>query len=210
LTTERPLRQAWSFVRAHRWHLAAAPVAAVTVVTLLHELAHAALVWLQGGTVRELSFLPSGSSYGFVSFDPPASGLFFSELVSLAPYAMWFAMATAVALVAWWRSQPTRWAPFLFVWGYAVPLLDVANAAVPYALGGSNDLSQAFGPAEQLGLELVWSALAVLTGASVLVAYAIQRRLYGPRSLGAVAFAIVSVTAGGGLLVAITAIGALL
>ncbi len=82
-------------------HLIGAPIVLLTVVTFLHELAHAAVALALGGTITEFSFLPSQGHLGHIQWKPaPGTGSGADLLVSLAPYLMWSIFAAATMVVA--------------------------------------------------------------------------------------------------------------
>lgn len=198
----RVLSDAWRFVRWQWLHIAVAPFAAITVVTLTHELAHCAMVLLQGGTVTELVFLPSTENYGHMSYEFAPGARYSAGLISLGPTILWSCCASFVTLLAIqpWRL-PSWIASTAFVWLYIVPLLDISMHTFDWALLGSrrNDLAHAFGPAvlEDALLALVFfPALGTFT-------WIVQWRLYRDRSLSVPAYLVV-VAAG---LAAATAVG---
>ena len=186
----RVLSDAWRFVRWQWLHVALAPFAAITVVTLTHELAHCAMVLLQGGTVTELVFLPSTENYGHMSYEFAPGALYSATLVSLGPTLLWSSCAAFVTLLA---LQPWRLPPWLasttFVWLYVVPFLDISMHTFDWALLGSreNDYAHAFGPAvleDALVALVFFPALGVVT-------WLVQWRLYRERGLSIPAFLVV-------------------
>jgi len=197
-TAATPLGECARFFRGHLGHVLLSPLLGLTLVTVLHEAAHALVAAVQGGRVVEFSFLPGGGNYGHVRYEGAVA---FPELVSLAPYLMWGALASGTALVARVRPRLPFWAASsLYVWAFAVPLLDIGNAAVSWlGGGGANDLAQAFGrPVALDGLGVL-----ALTAASIVAGYFVQRRLYGERALSlrgyAVTGAVAAVAVVGGL-----------
>jgi hypothetical protein len=170
-------------------HLIVAPIALLTAVTFLHELAHAAAILALGGTVTQFSFLPSQGHLGHVQWQaPPGTTSSAHLLVSLAPYLMWSACAVGTIVVAWF-SRGLHWllASTIFVWGYVVPLADIAwnlfsgrgDLSVP---GWEGVLVQALGAA---GLGLAYA-----------LGYFVQRRLFADRSVGVVGYVVSSVGIG--------------
>lgn len=199
----KALAETLRFLRGHLVHVALSPLLGLTLVTILHEAAHAGLVLAQGGRVVEFSFLPGGGNYGHIHYEGAVA---FPELVSLAPYLMWAAFAAATAAVAWRRPRLPFWVgSSLFVWAFAVPLLDIGNAAAGWLAGGANDLSNAFGRAGLLDV----LGVMVLTGASLVAGYFVQRRLYGERALGLAGYACTGAVAGVGLFVGLQLTSAL-
>jgi hypothetical protein len=160
-------------------HLALAPLLFFTAVTFLHELAHALAALLVGGTVTEFSFLPRGDTLGHMRWVPPPGATWLDgALVSVAPYLMWSTLALVVIVVACWRRRrPLHWitASTLFVWGYAVPVGDIALNL----FSGHGDL--AIGGVEGLVAQGVGAHLLL---AAYLVGHAVQRRLFGERAVG--------------------------
>jgi hypothetical protein len=172
-------------------HLVVAPIVLLTVVTFLHELAHAAVALALGGTVTEFSFLPSQGHLGHIQWKPaPGTSSSADLLVSLAPYVMWSICAAATGVVASLsRAGRPHWllASTIFIWGYVVPVGDIAWNL----FSGRGDLTF---PG--------WVGVMVqaLGAAALLVAYAIgylvQRRLFGDRSVGLVGYLVSSVVLG--------------
>ncbi len=158
-------------------HVLVAPVLFFVGVTFLHETAHASAALAVGGRVHEMVFLPGGDALGHVRWDPPpGAGWIEHTLVSLAPYLMWSAFAAAVIAFA---ALPNRlhWlaASTLFVWGYVVPLGDIAANL----FAGSGDLHVP-GP-DGLAVQAAGGAL-LLAGA--VIGYPVQRRLFGEHAVG--------------------------
>jgi predicted membrane protein len=176
-------------------HLALAPVLFFTLVTFLHELAHAVAAVLVGGRVTELSFLPGAGHLGYMRWEPPpAVSALDSGFVSVAPYLMWSALALLVAGLAFLRRR-WHWIPAstLFVWGYAVPVGDIAFNL--YA--GHGDL--AVGGTDGL---LLQGAGTLVLAAAYLLSYPVQRRLFGERALRFGGYLLSTVVLGAGFGVA--------
>lgn len=126
--TPRPVPAVFRFWALLTPHVALAPILCFGV-TFFHELAHAAAALAVGGEVTEFSCLPSETNLGHIVWEPPhGAGVFDYALVSLAPYLMWALSAGVVLLLAW---RPIRLhgsaGSALFVWGYAVPIGDIAG-----------------------------------------------------------------------------------
>ncbi|WP_395742075.1 hypothetical protein [Prosthecobacter sp.] len=173
------IREIWTFIRRHWLHALLVPPGAL-LVTLVHESAHAAAVLLQGGTLHEFVWLPTGELWGYVNYDPPALRPFSEFLVAIAPYLLWLflaAMTSALSL----RRRPYSFAvaSTLYFWLFVTPLADVANAAFPYLVGGSNDFLHAFGP-PSLAVCVAFIILSVL---ALVIGYPVQRRLYRSQAL---------------------------
>jgi hypothetical protein len=201
------LREVGRFLRSHLFHLLISPVLGFTVVTLLHELAHAAAAIAQGGTVTELSIVPQAGSYGHMRYHFAAGSPAVRELVSAAPYLMWGTMAGIVVLIALASSRlPHAIASTLFLWLYLVPLLDIANAAIGWLVGAGGDLAHALGPPDQLGA----GAMLCFAAAAYAATYFVQRRLYGNRALSAPAYVLISAVAGAGLFAGVSLLTPLL
>lgn len=168
------------FLRWHWLHLVIAPLLGLTMITLLHELAHAAGVILQGGSLLELRFLPTATAFGFVRYTFPPNAAFSAEAISLAPYLMWVCLAHLALLVALlWSSIPFWAASTAFLWLFAVPMGDCAMASVGYLLGSRNDLYHALGPTS-----VDMALMIALTGAvAFLLGFGLQRLLYRERAL---------------------------
>jgi hypothetical protein len=170
--------QLLAFAWRHKWHALLVPFAAVTLITLGHELGHAAMVWLQGGTVLELSIIPAPGELGHIAYRLPPGGD--RALVAFGPVLCWSALAGLTA--AFGMLAGRLWGPLartLFVWGYCVPLADIAWSAGPWLLGEDNDLLYALGRPDPLWL-IAWGSC---FAAALVVGFALQRRLYGPDAL---------------------------
>lgn len=161
-------------------HLLLAPLLCPTVITLAHEAAHAVMALALGGVVTEMSFLPSGAHLGHIRYEGLSNPIA-RELVSGAPYLMWTAMAlgTAVFAAAQGRVKAgVAWT--LFVWGYVVPLGDIAmGAAVGSDLETGSDLDRL----------LMLTMLTVPYAAG----WFVQKRLLGDDALRPVAYVLGSV-----------------
>lgn len=183
------LRESGRYLFLHLPHLVVAPCLALTLVTFLHELAHAAAALVQGATVTSFRFLPGAESFGHMSYEPPAGSFFVPALVSLAPCLLWSTFAGGAAVVALFRPKlPYAFASTLFVWFYVVPLLDIAMAVAGWILGSENDLTNALGRSGLLDAFAVALAAPVVFATSFLV----QRGLYGERALSVPGYLLVS------------------
>ncbi len=194
-----PVADIVAFLRRHWMHLTLLLPMAL-VVTAVHELAHAVAVALVGGTVLDWGVLPTNGAWGHVGYRMPVELRGSMRIVAAAPYLLWLTVAAAASAWAWRRPPPTfRVASAVFVWGIAVPLADVAYAAVPYLLGADNDLLDAFGPVDG-AVKLAFLIAGVAIAAAV---YAAHRRLYGGDALSRLAFAL-AVAFAGALMVGLT------
>jgi hypothetical protein len=174
------------FARWHWIHLLLAPLLGLTMVTFLHECAHAAVVLAQGGELLDFSFLPSARGFGYVSYNFPPGADYSAAAISLAPYVMWSGLAATALLVALlWRSISFWAASTLFCWFFAVPLGDCAMACAGYLLGADNDLFHALGPPDEvIALVLMLLGLYVF-----LLGFGLQRLLYRERALSPLGYA---------------------
>lgn len=176
-------------------HVLLAPVGLV-LHTLRHELAHAAMALMLGGSVRQLSFLPDASHAGFVLTEPgptmtPEQAAWFADLVSLAPYFLDVGLIAAIGLLAL-TDRDLSWpvATTVFLWGYALSLVDLGLNAV--------------NPTGDLGFTAPWrlpfllGCSAFLLGAWAL-GHPIQRRLFGERSVDLVGYIMATVVVCGGV-----------
>lgn len=184
------LRQTWRFCACFLPHWILAPLLLVTVVTFFHELGHAAVALGLGGKVYNFVFLPGSQNLGHMQWDRPAGApALFDDLVTGGPYFMWAAFAGTTALIA---ALPNKlhwsFASSLFCWGYFVPLADIA-----YNLyGGTGDL--AVGGIEGLILLTVGTGL---LGASYLLGFWVQRRLFGEHAVDLLGYVVSSIVIGG-------------
>lgn len=169
--------QAIGFFRRHWLHVLISPILAITVITFLHEAAHALAAWLQGGTVTSFTIVPTERYYGQMSYRFPAGARYSPALISLAPYLLWGGIAGVTAILARCLSIPRWAAPTLFLWCYAAPILDIAKACAEFLLGQPSDLTHAFGVAT----EVDWASVLLLGGLTYVLSYFVQRRLYGQR-----------------------------
>lgn len=123
----------------------------------------------------------------------PPGAQYSSGAISLAPYVGWVVLCfSAVALALRPRPWPFWIASTIFMWLFAVPLADIANAALPYALrGATNDLWHAFGPARPATA----LAMAAFGAFMVCTGFPLQKRLYRGRALSVSAYGILSACA---------------
>ena len=189
---KKVLRDIGLFFKGHWPHVVVAIPAAIAF-TALHELAHCAAVWMQGGTVTEFVWLPSGAEWGHMQYAFPPGVEYSEAVISLSPYVFWVASCVVAGVLS---LKPTRW-PFwfastIFVWLFIVPLADIANTAAPYLiLDASNDFRYALGPAPSSFAILA----AVPVAVAVLYGYLLNRRLYRDRAIGFPAYCILAGTA---------------
>jgi hypothetical protein len=181
-----------TFFRGHWPHVIIAIPAAVAF-TSLHELAHCVAVWVQGGSVTEFVWLPSGSEWGHMRYCFPPGVSYNSIAVSLSPYVFWALFCLVAGILSLRRRRWPFWfASTLFVWLFIVPLADIANTALPYlAFGSDNDFRHAFGPPRP--------AFALAAGICGVVAavygYLLNQRLYRDRAVGIFAYCVLALTA---------------
>lgn len=188
--------QALRFVWLHRFH-ALLCLPALVGVTVLHEAAHALAVVLLGGEVTYVSFWPTRERWGHVSWHEPPAGMHLRWLVTLAPYLMWLTLAGAAAVfAALSRPKPLWLASTVFVWCFALPVLDVALAICTYGLYRSGDLLDLFGPSTAARITITVIG-AVLFGTS---GYVVQRKLYGDCALGPMAYAMLALASAAALM----------
>lgn len=175
----KPTREILQYLRSHWVHLLILPVMAI-VITIVHEAAHSFAVLAQGGTVTEFSFLPSKGHWGFVNYEFPLNRSHSNFAISMAPYLLWLFMAAAVTGLAFATKRPVFWlASTLYVWGFAVPLADIGNAAFAWLTGSDNDFRHALG-APSLGTGIFVCCLAA---GAVVAGLPVHRRLYAERGL---------------------------
>jgi hypothetical protein len=161
--------------------------------TVVHESAHAGAAMLQGARITRMEVAPwqtGGRHWGRVYYDFGAQEHACPACTSLAPYVLWALVNAAVAAVALLRPPRTREWSALFVVGYALTPLDLAQHVASWWLLGSttNDLHDAFGPPSALPLAilLAWGVAVAVAGWSV------QRRVYVERALSAPAYALLA------------------
>ena len=178
------------FVRAHLWHLLVlAP--GLLLATLLHEAAHAAAVAGQGGQVEQFAWIPSLQEWGYVTYRFPR-GVDYSEFaISIAPYLVALGLAGLATLISF-RRRPWsyRVASAWYIWGFLVPLAEIANATFAWLAGADNDLAQAFGR-PTLGALI---AVGCVVLGCLLWGGSLQCRLYRERALGLGAYAALSLS----------------
>jgi len=173
------------FVKAHLVHVVLLPVMAIAV-TLVHESAHSLAAIAQGGTVTDFVVLPSDGHWGFMRYAFPTGHAHSAFAISIAPYVLWLVIAMITCTLGL-RTKPfsPTLRSWLFVWGYVVPLGDIANAAVPYLGGAENDFRSALGA--PTSMSVVFVTLAFFT--AVAVGFPLQQKLYRESRLGAGAYA---------------------
>lgn len=121
-----------SFFRSHWPHLIIAIPVAIAL-TIVHELAHCSVVWIQGGNVTDFVWLPSGSEWGHIQYSFPKGVEYNQTAVSFAPYAFWICCCLLAGLLSLKKSPWQFWfASIIFVWLFIVPMADIANAIMPY------------------------------------------------------------------------------
>lgn len=173
------LRRVSSYLWAHRIHIVLC-VPMLFGVTVLHEAAHALAVILQGRTVTDFSVWPGNGNWGYIEWQSFPQTAPYPELVSLAPYLLWLALVTAAVAVSLVPASKPFWmASTVFVWLYAVPVLDIANAVVGYTLGPAGDLSAVFPSSTTVRVLAALVAVVAFVGTG----FAVQQRLYGPQAL---------------------------
>ncbi len=190
----RPVhRQAQRFLLGHWLHILLLGIFGAVGITSLHELAHAAAVWLQGGELLEFVVLGDEEAWGHVRYSFPEGVGYSDRLISAAP-----ALAALGALmlgVAGAMVRPERdgqLARALFFWLCLMPAGELGFMGLGYfTVGARCDLYYALGPiswpVRLAGLALGCSLVALL--------YALQRRLFDELALGQGAFALLGVTA---------------
>jgi len=180
------------FIKSHWPHLIVAVPAAIAF-TALHELAHCAAVWAQGGTVIDFVWLPSGAEWGHMNYRFPAGTNYSTTAVSLSPYAFWIAFCLLAGILSLRRTAWRFWcASAIYVWLFIVPLADIANTAAPYLLrNANNDLHNAFGPARP-----VYAVMAVGFGiAAAVFGFWLKKRLYRDHCIGLEAYCVLAAAA---------------
>jgi hypothetical protein len=186
------------FIRRHLWHLLLL-IPGALAVTATHEAAHAVVVILQGGTVREFHWVPSVKGWGYVTYQFPARAEYSRAAVSLAPYAGWFLLAALTTVVAVrWPPRSYFAASCWFVWGFLIPLADIANAAFFWLQGMDNDFRDAFGPPAWAGL----FAIGGLAGLCIAWGAVVERGLHRDQRLSCPAYLVLSGATVVGLLAA--------
>jgi len=184
-----------------RWHwphfLLAAPGA--LLCTILHEGAHALAVTLQGGRVTKFVWLPSLERWGYIEYQFPSQDHFSSFAIAVAPYCLWLLLMLMAGVLSLKTNPHLPWASStIFIWMFAVPLGDIANAALPYLFGSQNDFTDAFGYATSLE----WALIVLFGIASVVFGMIVQERLYRERALSVIGYALMAM-AGLALIVAL-------
>jgi len=180
------------FFKGHWPHLIIAIPAAI-IFTVPHELAHCLAVWIQGGTVTDFVWLPSGSEWGHMSYSFPSGVEYSQTLVSLSPYIFWTSFCLIAGLLSLRKTAWHFWiASTIFVWLFIVPFADIANAAIPYLLwNNDNDFQQAFGPSQPS-----FVLIAIILGIVALIyGFIINKRLYRERALGFPTYCILAISA---------------
>jgi len=186
------------FVRAHLWHLLLlAP--GLLLATLVHEAAHAVAVVGQGGQVRQFTWIPSLQEWGSVAYRFPNGAAHSEFVISLAPYLVALGLA-GLATLASYRRRPWsyRAASMWYLWGFLVPLAEIANTVFAWLAGADNDLLEAFGQPTLGGFAAV--GCVVLGG--LLWGGWLQRRLYRERALSLGAYVALSLSTVGFIILA--------
>jgi len=167
-----------------QWYMLPVAAAAVILFTVLHEVAHAAAVIVQGGQVTEFVWLPQGGRWGHIRFIFSHDD-YSAFAIAVAPYCMWLAVSLGAAVLS---LRPKGWpffaASWIFVWLYTGPLGDIGYAAFGWLKGSPNDFHNAFGAPGHTAVVFV----VVGTLAAIALGYFVQRRLYGASALSRKAY----------------------
>jgi len=179
------------FLWRHKIEAFLLPLWALTAATLLHELGHAILVWLQGGVVHDLSFAPEQTRLGETSYTLPEGG--HDWLVSLGPFVLWLAclLAASAAIFQFSRGRAEIMTRGLYVWLFVVPLGDIVWHALPWMRGAQNDFYNVLGP-PSLG---TWLGVWIVIVSLLMLGYAVMRRGYGTSALSPLAYTLLSLVA---------------
>jgi len=186
------LRDLAAFFSGHWPHMIIAVPAAIAF-TVVHELAHCAAVWVQGGRVTDFVWLPSGDEWGHMEYVFPAGAQYNATAVSLAPCAFWIICSLLAGMLALKRS-PWRFrsASVIYVWLFIAPVADIAYAAAPYLLwSADNDFHKAFGPVRPMFVVIAIACAALVA----CYGYFLNKRIYRDRALGLPAYAVLTATA---------------
>ena len=170
-----------SFFKGHWPHVILAIPAAVAF-TAAHEFAHCFAVWMQGGSVTDVVWLPSGSEWGHMQYSFPSGVEYSAAAVSLSPYAFWVCSCLLAGILSLRRSVWPFWcSSTIFVWLFILPLADIANTAAPYFLCDTdNDFRHAFGPSQT-----TFAVVAMVFAVGVAICgFLLNKRLYRDRSVG--------------------------
>src|SRR5262245_36372498 len=97
-----------TFFKNHWIHIIIAIPAAIAF-TVLHELAHCAAVWIQGGTVTEFVWLPSKAEWGHIRYLFPADTTYNATAISLSPYIFWVSLMLLSGILACRKSAWPFW-----------------------------------------------------------------------------------------------------
>lgn len=181
-----------AFFKGHWPHVIVAIPTAVAF-TALHEVSHCVAVWMQGGTVTEFVWLPSGSEWGHMRYSFPSGVQYSATAVSLCPYVLWVSLCLFAGVLAFRQTPWPFWcASTIFVWLFIVPLADIANTAAPYLLwDADNDFQHAFGPSRPS-----FVATAVALGAVFATCgFLLNKRLYRDRAVGFPTYCVLAATA---------------
>ncbi len=179
-------RQALRFLFGHWLHLILLALFGVVGITGLHELAHAAAVWVQGGVVDELVVLGDEEAWGHIRYHVPEGVRFSARLVSLAPaIAAVAALMVGLVVAMVGPRRDGHLARAVYFWLALLPAGELGFMGLGYfTVGARCDLYWALGP-------ISWpTRLAGLAMACCVVSllFALQRRLYDRMALDAGAF----------------------
>ena len=176
-----------SFFKGHWPHMLIAIPGAI-LFTAVHELAHCAAAWGQGGIVTSFVWLPSGSEWGHMNYSFPSGREYSQTIISIAPYILWVCCCLLAGILALKRTAYPFWiASTIFVWLFIAPVADIANAAIPYILfNAKNDLSDALGPTNA-GIMI---AIIIIGATAATAGYPLSKRLYRDRTVGLPAYSI--------------------
>jgi hypothetical protein len=161
--------------------------------TILHEGAHALAVIAQGGQVTQFVWLPSPGRWGYIQYHFPEGIHFSAFAILIAPYGMWGLLGLMAGILSLRRNPYPQWiASTIFIWMFVMSLGDIANTAIPYLLGGSNDFTTAFGAPTKTA----WVLTFLFGAGGVGFGMKVQQRLYRERALSVTSYTLM---AGAGL-----------
>lgn len=177
----RVYRELGAFFRVHWVHIVLSPVLGFIFCSALHESAHGAAVWIQGGEIHEFRCWPSKGYLGYISYDFPSGAAYSKTAISAAPFILSLVIALMAFLVAFiFRSVPFWFGSSLFVWGWIASFGNIGIGVAGYLRGNRRgDLFKVFGEASVGPASMLLATMAV----GCVLGYFIQRRLYGQGAL---------------------------
>lgn len=183
------------YVYQHRLHMLLLLPGSI-LFTIIHEAAHAVMVWFQGGKIIQFIWMPTYARnefaqwewlWGYISYEFLEDQVYSDFLIASAPYILMLGLMLFAAITSLRRKPYAFWlASTLFIWLYVVPNMEIMNELLPWLLGYRGDFWSAFGEAGQFAwiMTVVWLLLVSIIG------FWVQQALYRQQALSPLTYSI--------------------